>query len=164
MSSVRSRNRTASNITRSCSEPHQRRNVSRETFPKSPSPEEMPGRAEELSTLFEKRNRRGEHCSPETPPSSLRLATSSVEEALSNCLLFQRRCPTGQRSIQSPLKRGMPERAGGYIILDFTPKTRPAESLVPRCPPGLANAFVCLFLYVQRRHSNCYFHRWLTLL
>ena len=48
----------------------------------SPLIEEMPGRAEELSTLFEKRNRRGEHRSPETPPSSLRLATSSKEEAL----------------------------------------------------------------------------------
>ena len=105
MSSVRSRNRTASNITRSCSEPHQRRNVSRETFPKSPSPEEMPGRAEELSTLFEKRNRRGEHCSPETPPSSLRLATSSVEEALRNRLLFQRRCPAGQRSCSPFLEK-----------------------------------------------------------
>ena len=34
--------------------------------------------------------RRGEHRSPETPPSSLRLATSSTEEALSNCLLSQR--------------------------------------------------------------------------
>ena len=113
MSSVRSRNRTASNITRSCSEPHQRRNVSRETFPKSPSPEEMPGRAEELSTLFEKRNRRGEHCSPETPPSSLRLATSSVEEALRNRLLFQRRCPAGQRSCPPFSKR---ETVGANIV------------------------------------------------
>ena len=35
----------------------------------------------------------------------------------------------------------MPERAGGYIILNFTPKTRPAESLVPRCPPGACKRF-----------------------
>ena len=95
-----------------------------------------------MTCVLEKNYCRGEHCSPETPPSSLRLATSSVEEALSNCLLSQRRCPTGQRSIQSPLKRGMPERAGGYIILGLTPETRSAESLVSLAVRlGLANAF-----------------------
>nr|DAM14141.1 MAG TPA: hypothetical protein [Caudoviricetes sp.] len=37
--------------------------------------------------IREKQHRRGEHRSPETLPSSLRLATSSKEEALRNRLL-----------------------------------------------------------------------------
>ena len=46
-----------------------------------------------------------------------------------------------------PLEKGDAERVGGYII---TPKTRPAESLVSLAVRlGLANAFVCLFLYLR---------------
>ena len=52
----------------------------------SPLPEEMPGRAEELGSPFEKEKLQGEHIVRLRPPSSLRLATS-VEEALQNCLL-----------------------------------------------------------------------------
>ena len=43
----------------------------------------------------------------------------------------------------SPLLEEMPDRAGEYIILGKTCSTRPAESLVPRCPP-LACKRLCL--------------------
>ncbi len=62
-------------------------------------------------SLLKKAHRRGEHCSPETQQSSLRLASSSVEEPKE----------------KSPLLEEMPGRAGGYIILGITPETRPAE-------------------------------------
>ena len=85
--------------------------------------------------FLKKAHRRGEHCSPVTPltPTALR-ATSSKRGGFAKL---------------SPLLEEMPDRAGGYIILGLTPETCSAESLVSLAVRlGLANAFVCLFLYV----------------
>ena len=99
--------------------------------------------------FFQKAHRRGEHCSPETPQSSLRLASSSVEEPKE----------------KSPLLEEMPGRAGGI----YCPRHN------SRNPSGgirsflavrlwLANAFVCLFLCVQCWHSGCLFWAWFLFL
>ena len=53
----------------------------------------------------------------------------------------------------------------GNTALGKTCSTRPAESLVSLAVRlWLANALVCLSLYVRRRLSDCLLCRWLTLL